>query len=396
MPSSRIPSFSTDPVDEPTMRRLEHLVSAHVDSFNYFLRVGMQGAVADISPIDILLETVGKGNGPKDTVFAPHVRLYFSDVHIASPSRRDGVSDSKLTPREARERQITYNGMISGTMHAVVEIGSGSAREFEFNVKFGAMPIMVMSEMCHLRGSNSKQLVSLGEEATEVGGYFILNGIERVIRLLQVPRRNHAMAIERSSYKNRGNLYSDKGVAMRCVRGDQSGVTITLHYLNNGGATVKFVLRKQEFLVPLIIIARALCDVSDKEFFNRILQGDEENTFVSTRLELLLRDSKKHSLPYQSQCLAYLGSHFRAFLPVSTRTSDEEAGKLLIRKYFFVHVQPFEAKFECLLHMIRKLFCFGNLFCLYAFCDFLLLTFFCFGVFLKLRENVPQTMPTFS
>lgn len=362
MPSSRIPSFSTGPTDEGTMRRLEHLVSAHVDSFNYFLRTGLPAAVSDISPMDMTLESNGRGNGPKDTEgFAPHVCLYFSEVSITPPSRRDGASDSKLTPREARERQITYNGQITGVMRAVVEIDTGGQREFEFNVKFGSMPLMVMSEKCHLRGSNSKQLVSLGEEATEVGGYFILNGIERVIRLLQVPRRNHAMAIERSSYKNRGNLYSDKGVAMRCVREDQSGVTITLHYLNNGGATVKFVLRKQEFLIPLIIVARALCDVSDKEFFSRVLQGDTENTFVSTRLELLLRDAKKHSLPHQAQCLAYLGSHFRAFLPVSKRVSDEVAGRMLVSKYFFVHVDSFEAKFECLLHMIRKLFCFGKL-----------------------------------
>jgi DNA-directed RNA polymerase I subunit RPA2 len=42
-------------------------------------------------------------------------------------------------------------------------------------------------------------------------GYFIQNGIERVIRLLQVPRRNYASAIERSSFKNRGPAYSDKG-----------------------------------------------------------------------------------------------------------------------------------------------------------------------------------------
>jgi DNA-directed RNA polymerase I subunit RPA2 len=357
----KIPSYSDKPLDEPTMRRLEHLVSAHVDSFNYFLRSGLEAAVEDLTPMEMTLQSNGRGNGPADTPgFAPHVQLYFSSLNVATPSRRDGVSDGKITPREARERHITYNGLISGVMHAVVEIDNGSPREFEFPVKFGVMPLMVMSEKCHLRGSNSTQLVALGEEATEVGGYFILNGIERVIRLLQVPRRNHAMAIERGSYKNRGNLYSDKGVAMRCVRGDQTGVTITLHYLTNGNATVKFVLRKQEFLVPLIIVARALCEISDKEFFSRVLQGDTENTFVSTRLELLLRDAKKHSLPYQAQCLAYLGSHFRAFLPVSSRTSDEEAGMLLIRKYFFVHVDTFDAKFECLLHMIRKLFCFAE------------------------------------
>lgn len=45
------------------------------------------------------------------------------------------------------------------------------------------------------------------EESTEVGGYFIVNGLERVVRLLQVPRRNYASAIERSSYKNRSYYF---------------------------------------------------------------------------------------------------------------------------------------------------------------------------------------------
>lgn len=36
-----------------------------------------------------------------------------------------------------------------------------------------------------------KQMVELGEEAEEVGGYFICNGIERLIRLLLMQRRNY-------------------------------------------------------------------------------------------------------------------------------------------------------------------------------------------------------------
>jgi DNA-directed RNA polymerase I subunit RPA2 len=37
----------------------------------------------------------------------------------------------------------------------------------------------------------ANELVRNAEERTEVGGYFILNGIERIIRLLVVPRRDH-------------------------------------------------------------------------------------------------------------------------------------------------------------------------------------------------------------
>jgi DNA-directed RNA polymerase I subunit RPA2 len=50
----------------------------------------------------------------------------------------------------------------------------------------GVLPIMVMSSHCRLRGKTGPQLASQCEEANEFGGYFIVNGIERVIRLLQV------------------------------------------------------------------------------------------------------------------------------------------------------------------------------------------------------------------
>ena len=249
---------------------------------------------------------------------------------------------------------------MTGVMNISVENEGRSPMEFSFAFKMGALPIMVMSERCNLKGCGPKKLVSLREEASEVGGYFILNGIERVIRLLQLPRRNHAMAIERGSYRNRGPLYSDKGVAMRCTRPDQSSVTMTLHYLTNGGATLKFVLRKQEFLIPVVIVARALCDLTDKEFSDRILQGDYDNTFISTRVELLLKDSKQFSLNSQTDCLEYLGSHFRNFLPISSRTNNVDAGRLLVQRYFFVHLESFSAKMECLLHLIRKLFCFAQ------------------------------------
>lgn len=177
---------------------------------------------------------------------------------------------------------------------------------------------------------------------------------------------------------------------MRSVRSDQSSVTITLHYLNNGSSTLRFVLRKQEFLIPVIMIAKALINISDKEFFDRVVQGtykfivsyrsdktlctcigDTSNTFITTRIELLLRDAKSFNIFTMSQARSYLGSLFRNFLPISDRYSDEEAGELLIQRYIFVHISSnnYQGKFECLLHMLRKLYCFaeGFFLCRYVF-----------------------------
>ena len=52
----RIPSFSEKFVPENTRKRLIHLVAPHVDSYNYFLELGLETAIADILPLEMLLE----------------------------------------------------------------------------------------------------------------------------------------------------------------------------------------------------------------------------------------------------------------------------------------------------------------------------------------------------
>ena len=61
----------------------------------------------------------------------------------------------------------------------------------------------------------------------------------------QVPKRNYAHAISRGTFKDRGQGYSEKGVMMRCARKDQTTLTVTLHHISTGGATVRFSVRKQ-------------------------------------------------------------------------------------------------------------------------------------------------------
>jgi DNA-directed RNA polymerase I subunit RPA2 len=56
--------------------------------------------------------------------------------------------------------------------------------------------------------------------------------------------------------KHAGPSYSDKAVAMRCVRPDMTSMTIRVHYLNDGRATVAFTLRKREYFIPVALLLR--------------------------------------------------------------------------------------------------------------------------------------------
>ena len=128
------------------------------------------------------------------------------------------------------------------------------------------------SQACNL-GCTKSSLVRSGEEEHEVGGYFVVNGIERIIRLLVAQRRHYVMGMVRGAYARRGPTFTEFATAVRCVAGDESSQTVRLHYLSTGGARVAFVLRRQEVFVPAALVLRALVGCSDREVIDRVVAG---------------------------------------------------------------------------------------------------------------------------
>ena len=55
-----------------------------------------------------------------------------------------------------------------------------------------------------------------------MGGYFICNGIERIIRMLILQRRHYIMALRRSAYLKRGSNYTEAATMIRCGGGDHA------------------------------------------------------------------------------------------------------------------------------------------------------------------------------
>ena len=207
------------------------------------------------------------------------------------------------------------------------------------------------SVRCNLRSMSSAELVAHHEESEEFGGYFIVNGNERFIRYLILPRRNQVIALSRPSFTNRGPSYTPSAVQIRCVRPDQTSVTNTLHYLSNGSAMLRFSWRKQEYVIPIMLILKALTGASDKEIFEGVMMQDYDNTFLTDRVELLLRSYKMYNLYTGDQCLEYLGDKFRVVLGLPGDWDNKIVGFWLIQKLVLVHIDSAREKFKMLLYM---------------------------------------------
>ena len=202
---------------------------------------------------------------------------------------------------------------------------------------------------------HSAELVRHHEEPEEFGGYFIINGNERLIRYLILPRRNHVIALNRPSFQGRGPSYTAHAVQIRSVRLDQTSVTNTLHYLANGSAMLRFSWRKQEYVVPIMLLLKALVGAPDREIFEGVIMQDYENTFLIDRVELLLRSYKIYSLHTGEQCLDYLGDKFRVVLGLPEDWTNLDVGTWLVRKVILVHLEAPRDKFRMLLCAVGRL-----------------------------------------
>jgi DNA-directed RNA polymerase I subunit RPA2 len=148
--------------------------------------------------------------------------------------------------------------------------------------------------------------------------------------MLIMQKQNFPICFSRGGYSNKGPGFSPHAVQMRCVREDFYARTITLHYLLDGSIVLRLLYQKQEFLLPLLVVLRALCELSDLEIRNLILRGREDRADLADRIGVMLADSHSRGLASRSACLEYIGLNFRFVLRVSEKTTNYQAGQVFL------------------------------------------------------------------
>ena len=360
--------FRSPPTDKTAYPTLAGVIAPHVESFNnIFAEKGqLYHALRDIGTKTFF---DGNPNPSDDDMVRPRNRLelrvqeVFLDKSLLPQSNKIDRK-REILPVECRERHVSYRGRFRGRFQYRINGG-----EWKESVReFGLMPIMLRSNRCHLEGLSPQQLVEKREETEELGGYFIVNGIEKLVRMLVVNRRNYPMAIIRPSFVNRGHTYTKFGIQLRSVRPDQTSQTNVLHYLTDGNVTFRFSWRKNEFLVPVMMVLKALAETNDREIYESIVgpagsEGLAEKQFVTDRVELLLRTYKAYNIHGKAKTRAYLGNKFRIVLSVPEDMSDEDAGGIFLSKIVLPHLGTSDSeasndadKFKMLLFMTRKLY----------------------------------------
>ncbi|KAJ5320863.1 DNA-directed RNA polymerase I subunit RPA2 [Penicillium atrosanguineum] len=368
--------FKNPPSDKTAYPSLAESIKPHVDSFNALFDDSkiLEAGLKDIGIKTFLdgenetpdQKAARKAEGlraPKRNRLNVRVKELFLDKPTLPPTNKYSTKNRNIYPSECRERHATYRGKLRARLEYQVNNGDWmeSVREL------GQVPIMLRTNRCHLEHATPEQLVTRKEESEELGGYYIVNGNEKLIRMLIVGKRNYPMSIVRNSFVKRGHTYTSFGVQIRSVRPDQTSQTNVLHYLTDGNVTFRFSWRKNEYLVPVMMILKALVETNDREIFESLVGSATskgmKNTFVTDRVELLLRTYQAYNKHSRYDCRAHLGKSFRPVLGVSADLSDEEVGTEFLRKVVLPHLGNYNVtetqdydKFKMVIFMIRKLY----------------------------------------
>uniref|UniRef100_A0A8C6ERZ5 DNA-directed RNA polymerase subunit beta n=1 Tax=Marmota marmota marmota TaxID=9994 RepID=A0A8C6ERZ5_MARMA len=251
---------------------------------------------------------------------------------------RDGAP-SPMMPNEARLRNLTYSApLYVDITKTVIKEGEEQLQTQHQKTFIGKIPIMLRSTYCLLNGLTDRDLCELNECPLDPGGYFIINGSEKVLIAQEKMATNTVYVFAKKDSK-----YAYTGECRSCLENSSRPTsTIWVSMLARGGqgakksaigqrivATLPYI--KQE--VPIIIVFRALGFVSDRDILEHIIYDFEDPEMME-----MVKPSLDEAFVIQEQNVAlnFIGS--RGAKPGVTKEKRIKYAKEVLQKEMLPHV----------------------------------------------------------
>ncbi len=290
-----ISSFLTDYRDNG------RFISHQIDSFNDFIENRLQKIVDDIGEVKIELPT------------QENLVIKFGKVMIGAPEIKESDGSTKIiTPMEARLRKITYSSTLYIEMTPVFE----DVEHETTYVNIGEFPIMVKSSLCPLAGKSKDELIEAGEDPYDLGGYFIINGVERVLILFEDIAPNRLILQKKKDGINARIDSKHRGYTQRHVFDRREDGVIATKFANVTANSL-----------PVVAIIKALGLDKDKDILEQIYQGatPSENTIINLYMV---------GLAGQDDAIVYLGKQ----LKITNKEQVQERVEHLLDNYLLPHL----------------------------------------------------------
>ncbi|MDP9498514.1 MAG: DNA-directed RNA polymerase subunit B [Thermoproteota archaeon] len=252
--------------------RREGVARQHLNSYNEFMERGLQSIIDEVGEIEI------------ETAEYPY-KIKLGKIKLQQPRimELDG-SITHVAPVEARLRNLTY---ASPVMLECSIVEDGKILESRF-IHVGDMPVMAKSNACILHNLVEPKLIELGEDPRDPGGYFVINGSERVIVGLEDLSYNKIIVdVEETT----GALLYKAKVYSSIV-----GYRAKLELIMRPDGSIVAKIPGSPVDIPLITLVRALGLESDRDIANAVslnetIQDELEPSFEKIGEITTSRDS---------------------------------------------------------------------------------------------------------
>ncbi|KAK4503642.1 hypothetical protein PRZ48_004557 [Zasmidium cellare] len=300
------------------------LVSQQIDSYDEFASTTMQEIVDETPAIVIDANVPPEDEDSGMPIVKRRYILELGELTISQAAMTEGDGSTRaLYPHEARLRNLTYSSPIFLQLTKRVQVARerapGGYKEGNFWIPppdwdgqtteiaweddinnpietkdqtfIGKLPIMLKSKICALRNRSEQELYAQQECPFDQGGYFIINGSEKV---LIAQERSAANIVQ--VFKKKGSntpvvaeLRSAIEKGTRLISSMQLKLYKESANAATHGRTIKVSVPYIKSDIPIAIVFRALGIVSDEDILNHIC--DKSDTQMLEMLKPCLEEA---------------------------------------------------------------------------------------------------------
>lgn len=262
----------------PAFLKVKGLVKQHLESFNYF--------------VDQDLKKIVKANQLVLLDIVPDFYLKYTDIRVGYKST-EKARQEMVEPHECRLRDLTY----SAPIYVDVEYTRGRKIIMRRDLEIGRMPIMLRLNKCVLAGRNEAEMAAMNECPLDPGGYFIVNGTEKVI------------LVQEQLSKNRIIVESDakKGIVQALVTSaTHERKSKTYVVTKNGRIYLKHNSISEE--IPIVIALKAAGVVTDLEIMQLVCGANQKYQDI---FSINFEEPLRLKILTQKEALLYIGERVK-------------------------------------------------------------------------------------
>ena len=300
--------------------RKNGLVRFQIDSYNDFITRRIPKILSDIGSIKPEIEELGE------------LEIKLGKFEIGGPIVREADGSVRsILPAEARIRNLTYAAPMYIEMTQILN----GVESNPVMVNFGDMPVMLKSKICPLSKMDRNELIEAGEDPDDPGGYFIINGTERILVLVEEIATDRVIVekTENANIPEIARIHSERDgyVQRHLLERKKSGeILISFANLNR---------------FPVVVLLKALGLEKDKDLLTAISLDEEVQ-------EAFLVNLYEYPIERKEDALEEIGKHIR----IPQKQLRLKQGAKIIDRYLLPHIgQNPENRLEKAMFLVKAI-----------------------------------------